>query len=120
MPSMAEIDAAPAFPGPRIPTFPDNYTHHLQAQPDYTSPSKPQVYAVGELSPDSSVSVMSEVVDNHSVPIDPFNLTAAVGKSRNNAIHQQNGHSQETGVLRDLWTGIVEDILGPKQTSQRK
>ncbi|KAJ9297918.1 hypothetical protein DTO271G3_4139 [Paecilomyces variotii] len=120
MPSMADVDATPSPSGPRIPTFPDNYGHKIETQTDYVSPMKPQVHAVGELSSDSAVSVMSDVVDNHAVDIDPFSLTEAVGKSRGNAIRAQNGQSQETGILRDLWSGIVEDILGPKQTSQRK
>lgn len=119
---MSEVDAtSSSFSGPRIPTLPDNYVRRTETQTDYVSPMKPQVYAVGELSSDSAVSVMSDVVDNHAVDIDPFSLTEAVGKSRDSAIRAQNGgQSQETGIFRDLWSGIVEDILGPKQTSQRK
>lgn len=88
---------------------------------------KPQIHTVSELASDVSASPMSEVVDNHSVPIDPFSLTETVGRSRHGAIQRQrdvaqNAAAEEKGIVRELWSGFVEDLLGqgPKGTAARK
>jgi hypothetical protein len=79
---------------------------------------KPQVYTVAGDGADVSASPMSEVVDNDSVDIDPFSLTEAVGKSRYAAEQkQQNGSETGPGVVKELWSGLLDDILGPKQSS---
>ncbi|KAL4889028.1 hypothetical protein BDV59DRAFT_187365 [Aspergillus ambiguus] len=120
MPSMADIDAPARSADPRIPILPDSYTHH-QTPAASNPPMKPQVYTVSGDGADVSASPMTEVVDNHAVDIDPFSLTEAVGKSRyGEQLQKQQNGSQEPGVLRELWSGFLEDLLGPKQQSQRK
>ena len=119
MPSMADIDAPAPRPDPRIPILPDSYSHHLQAPAPGSAPMKPQVYTVAGDGADVAASPMTEVVDNHAVDIDPFSLTEAVGKSRYGAQLQNQG-SQEPGVMRELWSGFLDDLLGPKQQSQKQ
>ncbi|GAQ07865.1 hypothetical protein ALT_5186 [Aspergillus lentulus] len=122
-PSMEEIDAPPSRPDPRFPILSDIYKYYDPSKQSITSdpPMKPQVYTVsGE---DVAASPMSEVVDNHSMDIDPFSLTETVGRSRfgEELQRQQNGsQAKEPGIVRELWSGFLEDLLGPKQQTQRK
>ncbi|PWY86209.1 hypothetical protein BO70DRAFT_378841 [Aspergillus heteromorphus CBS 117.55] len=112
MPSMAEIDGASARPETQIPILSDIFTTYDSTQTQ-DSPMKPQVYTVSGGAGDVSASPMTEVVDNLSVDIDPYSLTEAVGKSRlgEELEKQQNG---KPGVVRELWSGLLDDILGPK------
>lgn len=119
LPSMEEIDASPARPDPRFPILSDIYNSNIPAQetPRSDPPMKPLVYAVG--GGDVAASPMSEVVDNSSVDIDPFSLTETVGRSRFGEALQRS-QAKEPGVVKELWTGFLEDLMGPKQASQRK
>ncbi|KAI9771272.1 MAG: hypothetical protein M1840_002242 [Geoglossum simile] len=59
-------------------------------------------------------SAMSEVVDNNSIQIDPFELTeqvsdAAARSSSKGAM----GAKKEMSELKYLWNGILDDIFGP-------
>ncbi|KAJ5368292.1 uncharacterized protein N7496_008052 [Penicillium cataractarum] len=120
MPAMSTLDAPstrPAFP--KVPVLPDLYSHHDAAAPS-APPMKPQIYTVsgGDI---SAASAMSEVVDNHAVEIDPFSLTEAVGRSRiGEELARSNGATKEPGVVRELWAGFLDDVLGPKDTAARK
>lgn len=85
---------------------------------------KPQIYTVAGTGTDVAASAMSEVVDNVAVDIDPFSLTEAVGRSRvgEELRRRENGGasvSKETGVVRELWSGFLDDVLGPKQTVRK-
>lgn len=119
LPSLADIDPPAPRADLRIPVLPDAYNHHETVQ-STSSPMRPQVYTVSGEGADVSVSPMTEVVDNHSVDIDPFSLTEAVGKSRFEAGLEQQKKSGEPGVVRELWTGMWEDIFSPKQSSHQK
>lgn len=82
---------------------------------------KPQVYSVSGAGSDVAVSPMTEVVDNESVDIDPFSLTEAVGKSRFGAeMQKQNNGSEGQGIAKQLWGGLLDDLLGPKQSALSK
>lgn len=82
---------------------------------------KPQVYTVSGAGADVAASAMSEVVDNHAIDIDPFSLTEAVGRSRvGEELKRQMNGSSEPGVMRELWAGFLDDVLGPKQSPARK
>ncbi|RAH74328.1 uncharacterized protein BO66DRAFT_388385 [Aspergillus aculeatinus CBS 121060] len=115
MPSLAELDGPAARADPQFPIVPDFYSHQSAAVAD--SPMKPQIYTVSGGAADVSASPMTEVVDNHSVDIDPFSLTEAVGKSRFGA---ESTQQKEPGVFRELWTGVVDDILGRQPAVVRK
>lgn len=109
MPSMSSLEGPESSSYPRIPLVSDAYP---------TSPMKPQIHAVSELASDTSASPMSEVVDNHSVDIDPFRLTETVGRSRDGENQQKLAANQrEKGVIGELWSGFLEDLLGPKGNS---
>lgn len=77
---------------------------------------KPQIFTVA----DNAASPMSEVVDNHSVEIDPFTLTEAVGRSRQGEELQKQKALAEKGAVQEFWSGLLDDLLGPRQQSVRK
>lgn len=123
MPSMADLDAGPVRPTPKVPVLPDFYSH-----PPRTSlsdpPMRPQIYAVAGTGAEISASAMSEVVDNVAVDIDPFTLTEAVGRSRigEELQRRQNGGAEEKkepGVVRELWSGLLDDVFGPKESARK-
>lgn len=101
---------------PRIPTPPDSFTHYEMA-PASASVMKPQIYTVSNDMGSNGPSPMSEVVDNHALDFNPFNLTEAVSRSRDGA--RASASSQETvgSAVRDLWRGMLEDIKGSSQSS---
>ena len=117
MPSMAELDASPLQRPIQIPVLSGSSTRRQAPAP----PSmKPQIYTVSGAGPDVHASAMSEVVDNHSVDFDPFSLTEAVGRSRaGEELQRRENGASEPGVIRELWAGFVEDVLGPKQTVRK-
>jgi hypothetical protein len=80
---------------------------------------KPQIYTVSGSGADVAASAMSEVVDNHAVDLDPFSLTEAVGRSRvgEEMKRQEKG---QPGAFRELWAGFLDDVMGPKESLQRK
>ena len=120
MPSMADMEMTISRPGPQIPVLPDLYSHHESTSPS-APPMKPQIYTVSG-SGVVAASPMSEVVDNHSIDIDPFSLTETVGRSRvgEEVQRRTNGSSSNQGVVRELWSGFLDDVLGPKQAAVRK
>jgi hypothetical protein len=118
---MADMETITTRTAPQIPILPDLYSHHESTSPS-APPMKPQIYTVSG-SGVVAASPMSEVVDNHAVDIDPFSLTETVGRSRIGEETQRrtNGSaSGEQGVMRELWSGFLDDILGPKETVVRK
>lgn len=126
MPSMADLDAPSARPYPRVPVLPDlsssasvssSQSPHSHSD---APPMKPQIYTVAGASADVAASAMSEVVDNHAVDIDPFSLTEAVGRSREGEELSRGEKGQrEPGIVRELWTGFLDDVLGPKGAARR-
>ncbi|KAJ5281515.1 hypothetical protein N7478_006887 [Penicillium angulare] len=122
MPSMADFEAGPFRTSPQVPVLPDLTSHH-EAQSSSAPPMKPQIYTVAGAGADVAASAMSEVVDNHAVDLDPFSLTEAVGRSRVGEELQRktNGSgSSAPGVVKELWAGFLDDVLGPKQAAARK
>lgn len=122
MPSMADLDVSPVHTHPKVPVLPDLYSHHPRTSLS-DPPMKPQIYTVAGEGADIAASAMSEVVDNVAVDIDPFSLTEAVGRSRvgEELSRGQNGGnaSREPGVVRELWSGFLDDVLGPKEPARK-
>lgn len=114
MPSITESSASSDMP---VPILPDMYTSYDSTQSS-GSPMRPQVYTVSGDGVNISASPMSEVVDNDAMEIDPFSLTEAVGKSRYAA--EMKRQQSEPGVMKEVWSGFLDDLLGPKQASSRK
>ncbi|KAJ5231597.1 uncharacterized protein N7469_006185 [Penicillium citrinum] len=124
MPTMSDMDAAPIRrSSPQIPVLPDMHSIQESSPNPSAPPMKPQIYTVAGSGADVAASAMSEVVDNHAVDIDPFSLTEAVSRSRvgEEIQRRQNGSaSRESGVVKELWSGFLDDVLGPKQAAARK
>ncbi|KAJ5339204.1 hypothetical protein N7452_005932 [Penicillium brevicompactum] len=63
---------------------------------------------------------MSEVVDNHAVELDPFSLTEAVGRSRvGEEIQRSQNATAQPGAFKELWSGFLDDVMGPKETLRK-
>ncbi|KAJ5320342.1 hypothetical protein N7508_000625 [Penicillium antarcticum] len=115
MPTMADLDAAPLHRGIQVPVLPETHSITFSSTPS-APPMKPQIYTVAGTGADVAASAMSEVVDNHAVDLDPFSFTEAVGRSRvgEEMNRRQNGGAK-TGVMRELWAGFLDDVMGPKE-----
>jgi len=116
---MADMEVSTSGPGIQIPVLPDQYSHR-ESSSTSAPPMKPQIYTVSGAGV-VSASPMSEVVDNHSIDIDPFSLTEAVGRSRFGEETKRRASSSPTGqgIMRELWSGFLDDILGPKETARK-
>ncbi|CAG8891095.1 unnamed protein product [Penicillium egyptiacum] len=120
MPNMAELDAAPLQRSIQVPVLPELPSIPRRQTPT-APPMKPQIYTVSGTGADVPASAMSEVVDNHAIDLDPFSLTEAVGRSRvGEEIQRRSNSSSEPGVIRELWAGFLDDVMGPKESVQRK
>ncbi|KAJ5610357.1 hypothetical protein N7510_007076 [Penicillium lagena] len=126
MPSLADLDAPSAPSYPRVPILPDlsssSPVSSSQSPHPYSGapPMKPQIYTVAGAGADVAASPMSEVTDNHAVDIDPFSLTEAVGRSRvGEELSRGEKGRREPGIVRELWTGFLDDVLGPKEVPRR-
>ena len=64
------------------------------------------------------VSAMSEVVDNHAAEIDPFELTVQVGKAAKGVVVGGVEKLKGKGVVGELWSGFVDDLLGAKKVGK--
>lgn len=118
MPALSQLEDPSYNPYPRVPMISGVSYSYDTTPSESLEAMKPQIYTVSEMAPDISASPMSEVIDNHSVPIDPFVLTETVRKSRDGEIQRKaNGNQREKGVIGELWSGFLDDLLGPKEVS---
>ncbi|KAJ5653353.1 hypothetical protein N7490_000356 [Penicillium lividum] len=121
MPSMADLEAGPRSYSPRVPVLPD-LSSYQASHSSSAPPMKPQIYTVAGAGADVAASAMSEVVDNHAVDLDPFSLTETVGRSRTGEMLQRQANGSgagQPGVVKELWAGFLDDVLGPKQSAAR-
>jgi hypothetical protein len=130
VPQYLDVDQpSPAGVVPRMPSPPDAYTHYEPSTSSRTRTSgadedaetgamKPQIYSVSDLSGAEGPSAMSDVVDNQALEINPFDLAETVNRSRSAASTRDAARSASgesvSGTLRELWSGMVDDVLGPK------
>lgn len=61
-----------------------------------------------------SPSAMFEVVDNHAVELNPFDLTSKVTTAATGAATKMKEMGEEGGMLKVFWEGLVNDVFGPK------
>ena len=54
---------------------------------------------------------MSEVHDNASMTIDPFELTSKVQHAANK---MGTDLAKETSAIREVWEGMLDDLFGKK------
>ncbi|KFA61383.1 hypothetical protein S40285_03615 [Stachybotrys chlorohalonatus IBT 40285] len=112
LPFMGEAAAAAPEAGPRVPLMPDNYTAASQfsaadvssSSSEATLVSMPQIVAVDP----SRVNAMSDVEGIDGVNFGFF--------YEQQAAEQPKEESQQTSaMLKDLWKGMVDDVLGPSK-----
>jgi len=99
----------------RVPLLPDNYT------PDRSVGSPHELESLDKAVPKQEITViashpdhvvpaaLTEVVNNAGLDVDVADLTKS--------FHQKVEDMKEAGVLKELWRGFVDDILGPKSKS---
>lgn len=106
-----------------MPIPPDSYAHYEAASPGRPMPMKAEIYSVGgALSDSNGPSPMSEVVDNHALDINPYNLTETVSRSKQaasslDAAKSQRGEPTLKGVVKGFLNLMFEEPVGIKQGS---
>ena len=111
-----ELAPAPESDLIRIPLLPDNFSPARRSaahQEAIESVIRPEISTVsGDGTHIASPSAMSEVTDNHSIELDPYDLVhkvqAAAAKMTGLPIEQL----KEPGVMKKLWDGLLDDLLG--------
>ncbi len=61
---------------------------------------------------------MSEVVDNHAIDLDPYDLTSKVHAAASKVTGIPVETLKEPGVVRELWNGFLDDIFGSKKVGR--
>lgn len=69
---------------------------------------------ISSLSADNTVSAMSEVHDNAAAPIDFHAISEQVVAM---AEKVKAPVVEQSGALKQLWNGLLDDIAGPKKRS---
>jgi len=105
----------------KVPFLPDNY-EPLRTKAHEETPEtviRPEIVTVAHDSTHvHAPSAMSEVVDNNSIQIDPFELTEQVSDAAaRSASKGAIGYKKPMSELKYLWSGMLEDIFGPAKKS---
>ena len=112
----------------RVPLLPDNYNpdrsaggaHPIESQE--ISIPRPEISVVAAHPEMVLPAMLSEVVGNEGLDVDigqwtkgfTFNPEAWIPAVLTETAQGQEGQ-EEGGVLRELWTGVVDDIFGEKR-----
>jgi hypothetical protein len=97
----------------RVPLLPDNYTPDRSADSAHAMESldeavpRPEILIVASHPEDVAPAAMTEVVGNDGVEQDIDELT----KSFKHDVEE----IKEPGILKELWSGFVDDLLPPKK-----
>jgi hypothetical protein len=97
----------------RVPLLPDNYTPDRSADSAHAMESldeavpRPEILIVASHPEDVAPAAMTEVVGNDAVEQDIDELT----KSFKHDVEE----IKEPGMLKELWSGLVDDLFGPKK-----
>ncbi|KAL8693685.1 MAG: hypothetical protein Q9218_001542 [Villophora microphyllina] len=100
----------------RIPLLPHNFfpprtTRGLQEAVE--SVVRPEISTVSANSTHiENPSAMSEVTDNHAMKLDPYDLTSKVTAAATSIAELP---AKETGAMRDLLSGLLDDLFGSKR-----
>ncbi|MCJ1361549.1 hypothetical protein MMC16_000649 [Acarospora aff. strigata] len=102
----------------RVPLLPDNYypTRKSAALQEAIEPvMRPEISVMsGETAHIAGPSAMSEVVDNHAMDLDPYDLTSKVHTAASKIVGVPVEKLNEPGVLTELWNGLLDDLLGKR------
>jgi hypothetical protein len=100
----------------RVPLLPDNYTPDRSANSAHAAEAfdapipKPEIHIIAAHPENVAAVAMSEVVGNDGVDVDLASLTKGFTNTPLTAL-------KEPGVIKELWTGIVDDIFGSKKVA---
>ncbi|KAK4695607.1 hypothetical protein P7C71_g2176, partial [Lecanoromycetidae sp. Uapishka_2] len=108
----------------RVPILPHNDTAPSQNNEAFESVVRPEISTVSANGTHiDSPSSMHEVTDNHAIELSPFDLTSQVSNAATAAAVQMTGMSaerlKEPGVVKELWEGMMDDILGSKKLAAK-
>ena len=116
------LDPSPGESQLRVPLLPDNFyparkgVHQQDAMETVIRPEISIISNDGTHMP--SASAMSEVVDNHAIDLDPFDLTSKVHAAASKITGVSVEKLNEPGMIRELWNGLVDDLLGAKKVGK--
>lgn len=104
----------------RMPILPHNDTAPARNNEALESVVRPEISTMSANGTHiDSPSAMHEVTDNHAIELSPFDLTNKVSNAATAAAVQMTGMSAErlrkSGIVRELWDGMLDDILGSKK-----
>lgn len=103
----------------RIPLLPDNFfparrSEALQEAVEHVI--RPEISTVSGASTHiASPSAMSEVTDNHSIELDPYELVNKVQAAAAKMTGLPVEELKEPGVMKKLWDGLLDDLLGARK-----
>jgi len=130
-PSPAEESSTNPFARLRVPLLPDNYTPDRSASSPHAvesldeALSKPEISVIAAYPEMVLPAMMSEVVGNDGLDMDIGQLTkgfvhtpAAYIQSVKESVTETIAENTGDGGLKELWSGIVDDILGPRSSSK--
>lgn len=107
----------------RIPLLPHQQSTIPRAEEDLgeaiDSVIRPEISTISANSTHiESPSAMSEVTDNHAIDLDPYNLSSKVTAAANRTAEDALDKIKEAGTVRQLWSGLLDDLFGSKQVSR--
>ena len=131
MPAAIEPPPTNPFARLRVPLLPDNYSPDRSANSPHAAESvdealaKPEISVVAAYPEMVLPAMMSEVVGNDGLDVDIGQLTKgfvhtpiAYMQSVKESVTETIAEKTGDGGLKELWSGIVDDILGPKSGSK--
>ncbi|KAL8681549.1 MAG: hypothetical protein Q9186_002365 [Xanthomendoza sp. 1 TL-2023] len=102
----------------RIPRLPHNFSKTNYQEAD-ESVVRPQISLVSANSTHiENPSAMSEVTDNHAAELDPYDLTNKVTAAASMMAEAPLEKIREAGTIRQLWSGLMDDLFGSKPVSR--
>jgi hypothetical protein len=113
LPEIPEPPSINPFSNLRVPLLPDNYnpdrspnSSHAPESLDEAVPSS-EILIVASHPEDVLPAALTEVVRNEAIDADLEELTKGFQVS-------ETDEAKEPGILKELWVGLVDDILGTK------
>jgi len=117
-PEVPEPPPTNPFARLRVPLLPDNYSPdrsansaHAIETPDHAVPRQ-EIHIIANHPDNVQPAAMSEVVGNDGIDVDISQLTAGFTDT-------PSKDKEEPGVLKELWSGVIDDIFGAKIAGHR-
>jgi hypothetical protein len=110
LPDIPEPPPINPFSNLRVPLLPDNYSPDRSAASPHAPESvdeavpRSEILIVASHPEDVLPAALTEVVRNEAVDVDLEELTKAA----------ESDKVEEPTILREFWTGLLDDLLGPK------